>query len=150
MGSTSSYDLDMSILNNQQFTVTVVSTTEFTLNGVDSTNFGTYTADSGQVMLSSEITLLDYIDDAEDNPIVQRKVITGSDFQQGKYVRVFINATARLHQIVLTLSDGVVPFQIYPPNYTIDNQLGDAIKGVAPFELMSILYHMKPGGILKQ
>ena len=150
VGSTSSTNLDMSILNNQQFTVTVVSTTECTLNGVDSTNFGTYTTDSGQVMLSSEITLLDYIDDNEDNPIVQRKVITGSDFQQGKYVRVFINATARLHQIVLTLSDGVVPFQIYPPNYTIDNQLGDAIKGVAPFELMSILYHMKPGGILKQ
>lgn len=149
-GSTSSSNLDMSILNNQQFTITYVSATEFTLNGVDSTNFGTYTASSGNVMLSSEVTVLDYIDDGLDDPIVQKKVMTSANFTEGKYVRVFVNATARLHQIVITLSNGSAPFKIYPPNDTIDNQLDDAVKGVSPFELLGIVYHMKPGGILKQ
>ncbi len=141
---------DMSVLNNVPFTIIVNGTNTFLLDNVNTTSIAPYTSLTGEVLIYGEITVQHFIDDDTNTPICQRRVNLGRNDATGKYVRVYLNAIARFHQITLTLSNGEAPFLTYPPSSTIDNQLLDVYKGITPFELQGMVLHTRREGRLKQ
>lgn len=80
-----------------------------------------------------EITLNHYIDDNNDTPVLTKKVTTATD-NGARYVRVYLGAVGRFHQIQLTLTDA---------------QIADPGSGVAQFEMQGMVLWTRKEGIIK-
>lgn len=97
-----------SVLNNTITLATAINATQFTITSP----LGGYVYDGGGLVYGDYAT-----------------------FQgDAKYVRVYLGAIARMHQISLTLSD---------------NQLADPVKGSAQFEMQGMVWWTKPTGRIR-
>lgn len=89
---------------------------------------------------TGEITLENFIDDDDSDPILVRNVYTNDQAlstnptKQVKYIRVFLGATARNHQIRLTMTT---------------QQVDDTQIGPSDFELQGVLFHTREEGRIK-
>jgi hypothetical protein len=82
---------------------------------------------------NGQVTVNHFIDDEDGFPILTRTVDT-STTNEGRYVRVYLGAIARFHQLQITLSAA---------------QLADAEQGTAQFEMQGLLLWTRPEGRLK-
>ena len=82
---------------------------------------------------AGEITVNHYINDDQTNICITRTVNTATVNQSG-YIRIFLGATARFHQLQITLSPA---------------QLADAAKGVSQFKMQGIVFWTRREGRLK-
>lgn len=80
-----------------------------------------------------EVTVQHFVDDEEDMPVLVRTVNTTLS-QSAKYVRVYLGAIARFHQIVITLTP---------------TQLADAVKGSERFEMQAMVWWTRREGRIK-
>lgn len=137
--------------NNVQYQVTVISPTTFS---IPANTTGLTPVTSGTVQTNAEITVQYFVDDDDDQPVLQKKVNLGQLAGDSKYVRVFLGSIARFHQIRMTLSNGNASppdnFKVYPPNTNVDNELSDTIAGREQFKILGLVIHTRPAGRIRQ
>lgn len=101
----------MTEVNDQNFFITVLSSTSFSLNGVDSTGFGAYTTGGYATVYEQAKMIIDIITNDVGHPtqlnnlsqVPYRGTMTNLVFEDGskKWYKVFINQTGRFIQFRL-------------------------------------------------
>jgi hypothetical protein len=86
-----------------------------------------------------QITVNHFVDDNTDIPILSQKVDLSDLNSDSRYVRVYLGAVARIHQIQITLS--IIPLNL--------SQLSDPQKGAAQFELQGLVWWTRRAGRIK-
>ncbi len=87
-----------------------------------------------------QVTVNHYVDDNDQDPILVKTVDIDSSISDTKYVRVYLGAVARIHQIQITLST------TFPLN---QSQLGNEAQGNAIFELQGLVWWTRRAGRIK-